>query len=135
MLMKPKGLICGAAMLAALCLASTAQATIRVWSGNADNKWSNPANWQSGAPVAGDDLQFPLGASHPNNNDDYTNGTTFNSITFIYGGGGGANGYTLSGNSIALNAGISAVNNSSSGFSDTINNALLLNSNQTVSVG
>jgi autotransporter-associated beta strand protein len=45
-----------------------------------------------------------------------------------------AHGYDLSGNSIALNAGISAVNNSASAFDDTVNNALLLNSNQTFSV-
>jgi fibronectin-binding autotransporter adhesin len=134
--MKIKHLVYTASALIALGTAPTAHAMLRVWSGLAsmDNKWSNVANWESGLPVAGDDLQFPLGALHPNNSDDYSNGFTFNSITFVYGGGGGAGGYNLSGNSIALNAGISAVNNSTSGFDDTVNNALLLNSNQTFSV-
>jgi autotransporter-associated beta strand protein len=127
------------ATAAVLCCASTASATLRIWSGlvMGDGRWSTAGNWQNNSPpVAGDDLQFPLGQPHEiNNSDDYTNGTTFNSITFVYSGGGGASGYTLAGNSIALNAGISAVNNSSLGFSDTVENALLLNSNQTFSVG
>jgi autotransporter-associated beta strand protein len=126
-------------LAAILCCASTARGaiTIRFWSGLAmgDDRWSTANNWSNGVPVAGDDLHFTLGLPHAITSDNYTNGTTFNSITFVYNGGGGANGYTLISNSIALNAGISAINNSSFGFSDTVDNALLLNSNQTFSVG
>src|SRR5438132_13387300 len=105
------------AMLGALlAFLPDASATLRVWSGNAtmDSTWTDAQNWAGGiAPVAGDDLEFPFNGSHPNADDNYTNGTTFNSILFWHGGTGisGAM-YNLGGNSIALNAGISAVNNS-----------------------
>jgi autotransporter-associated beta strand protein len=115
------------------------QATLRVWSGSAsmDNSWTNHLNWSGNvAPVAGDDLQFPFDATKPNSSDNFTNGTTFNSIQFWHGGTPSPNrSYDLGGSSIALNAGVSAVNNYPSGWANTVNNALLLNSNQTFTTG
>ena len=120
-------------LLLAMALASDAGATLRQWTGNApmDNHWSNGLNWTPGRPQAGDDLLFPSGALHPNCNDDYTNGTTFNSITFS---GGGHMGYNIMGNLIVLNAGVRVDNISGSAIGHTINNSLLLNSNQTFTV-
>ena len=123
---------------ALLALLPGAGATLRVWSGNAtmNSTWTDAQNWAGGiAPVAGDDLQFPFDGSHPNATDNYTNGTTFNSITFWHGGSGAAINYNLGGNSIALNAGISAVNNNPTLWANTVNNAFLLNSNQTFTTG
>ena len=120
-------------LVLAMALASDVGATLRQWTGNAvmDNHWSNSQNWTPSRPQAGDDLLFPSGALHPNCNDDYTNGTTFNSITFS---GGGGRGYNVVGNVIALNAGVRVDNNSGTFIDHTINNSLLLNSNQTFSV-
>src|SRR6185503_14073723 len=83
------------------------------------------------APNPGDDLLFTSGASHPNCNNDYPNGTTFNSIELRGGGGGG---YNVSGSSIALNLGIRVENNSGSPIDHTVNNSLILNSNQTFTI-
>jgi autotransporter-associated beta strand protein len=130
--------------LAALVLAflnlqvSTARATLRVWSGNAvmSNSWTNGPNWSLNiAPVSGDDLQFPFDSTKSNSNDNYTNGTTFNSIQFMRSGNTGNRTYDLGGNSIALNAGVSAINDYPSVWPNALSNAFLLNSNQTFSTG
>src|SRR2546425_156045 len=94
--------------------AANVHAALRVWSGNAtmNNTWTNAQNWAGNiAPVPADDLQFPFDGLHPNGTDNYPAGTTFNSIMFWHGGtGGSSTRYNLVGNSIALNAGVSAVN-------------------------
>src|ERR1051325_6250405 len=83
---------------------ASSHATLRIWSGNAvmSNSWTNAPNWSGNvAPVPGDDLQFPFDAMKSNSNDNYTNGTTFNSIQFWHGGSGSPNRtYDLTGNSI-----------------------------------
>src|SRR2546426_6884604 len=113
----------------------SAHAALRVWSGSApmDPTWANANNWAGNvAPLPGDDLQFPFGALHPNATATYPAGTTFNSIMFWHGGSGGSStSYNLGGNSIALNAGISTFNNSGVAWANSVNNALILNSNQT----
>ncbi|MBI3852777.1 MAG: hypothetical protein HY298_21185 [Verrucomicrobia bacterium] len=108
-------------------LSPRAEAALRTWTGAAanDSRWTTANNWSNGPPVAGDDLLFPGGAAHPNNNNDYAPGTTFNSIIFS-----GTN-YSIGGSSLALNAGIIATN---VGAANTVNNALVLNSNQTFTV-
>lgn len=123
---------------AILCFCSTAGATLRVWTGNStlNSDWNNAANWSVGvAPVAGDDLEFPSDALHPNCTDNYTNGTTFNSIIFTNGGGASPKLFNLMGNSIALNGGIRLLNAGSTLWPNTMNNALVLNSNQTFATG
>ena len=67
------------------------------WTGGADNTWSNPQNWDS-APHAGDDLVFE-GAGLATQND-LSDRTTFKSLRFA------SNGFTLTGNSIWVNDGI-----------------------------
>jgi autotransporter-associated beta strand protein len=62
-----------------------------------DNKWSNPNNWDV-APQAGDDLVFQ--GSGISTQNDLTDRTTFNSITFS------SSGFTLTGNTIWVNDGI-----------------------------
>ena len=88
---------------------------LREWDGDAqmDNTWITPDNWVGNvAPNPGDDLLFRSGARHPNNNNNFPPGTTFNTIELR--GGGMGQGYNISGNSIALNAGIHVENNSGS---------------------
>jgi autotransporter-associated beta strand protein len=112
-----------------LCaMVPTARATLRQWTGAQanDSRWSMANNWVSGPPVAGDDLLFPPGALQPSNNDDFPGGSTFGSI--IISGGG----YSLGGNAIALNAGLVVTN--TSGDVNSVNNALILNSNQTFNI-
>ena len=103
-----------------------ASAAVRTWDGGGTNTfWNNPTNWVGDvAPVAGDDLFFPGLTPNLVNVNNFPNGTTFNSL--IFGGGG----YSLSGNSIALNAGILATN----GAGNFVGNSLILNSNQTFTI-
>ena len=64
------------------------------WTGGADNKWSNPQNWDT-APQTGDALVFQgTGIATQN---DLTPRTTFSSIEFA------SNGFTLTGNTIWVN--------------------------------
>jgi autotransporter-associated beta strand protein len=75
-----------------------------VWSGASpvDGNWATAANWVGGAaPSPGDDLVFPGGAARLTANNNFTAGTNFNSITVA-----GA-GYTLQGNRVTLQAGLS----------------------------
>ncbi len=73
----------------------------RVWDGGStlSNNWTNDNNWQGNtAPVAGDDLVFPASAPDKGTDNNFPDGTRFNSITL----GGG---YTLRGNTIKVGAG------------------------------
>ncbi len=73
----------------------------RAWTGaGANDLWTNPANWDTGAPNPGDSLLFPFGASRMINVNDYPEGTGFHRITFIGGG------YTISGNRLSLADGL-----------------------------
>jgi hypothetical protein len=68
------------------------------WSGlGADANWTTPGNWERGvAPVAGEDLVFPAGASQLTNTNNLMAGTTFHSITIS------GSGYTLNGNAVTI---------------------------------
>src|SRR4051794_26020926 len=127
--MNVKPLTLYVALLAALCASLNANATLHTWTGGAsgnDTRWTLQNNWAgSSRPLAGDDLIFPAGASHPNNINDYPTDTTFNSIII------GGNNYFLNGSSITLNAGILVTN---SGNGATLNDPLILNSNQSFTV-
>lgn len=118
----------------------SSHATLQSWSGagSPNITWTNIHNWASNvAPVPGDDLQFTDGAMHPASSNNFPAGVTFNSIAFVHGGSGSTGQrYDLRGSSIALNAGISVVNNSGAGLWDnSLNNGITLNSNQTFSTG
>lgn len=92
--------------LAAVLILSTisVRAAERVWTGAANNLWSNPANWSGGvAPVAGDSLTFANGVQTSNIND-YPAGTAFGLIH-----ADSANGpWTFSGNAVTLMNGITS---------------------------
>jgi autotransporter-associated beta strand protein len=77
------------------------------WTGASpvDSNWSTAQNWQGNvAPSPFDDLVFPAGAAQQTNVDDFSAGTTFNSITLS---GGTSDSYFLDGNNnLVLLAGI-----------------------------
>ncbi len=78
--------------------------TPRIWDGGAitNDKWTDRDNWVGNvAPVAGDDLIFPagIGILDRSTNNDFANGTLFNSIRFE------GDDFTLAGNQITLKAG------------------------------
>jgi len=63
-------------------LSLQAHAATRTWTGlGGDNKWSTADNWDSGAPVSGDDLVFE-GETQLENKNDLDAYTTIKSITF-----------------------------------------------------
>ena len=73
-------------------------------SGGTDPDWTNPANWVGDvAPIIGDNLSFGANGAEQITTDDnnYTVGTTFGSITFT------STGYVLGGNALDLNGGVS----------------------------
>ncbi|HNX34981.1 MAG TPA: autotransporter-associated beta strand repeat-containing protein [Kiritimatiellia bacterium] len=71
----------------------------RIWTGGGgDALWSNPANWASGAPDAGDTLVFGASSARDITNN-FSAGTAFAGITFLAGSGGK---FTLSGNAFTL---------------------------------
>jgi trimeric autotransporter adhesin len=86
---RPRGLV-GMEILEARVVLSSS------WTGhdaaNSTN-WSDAMNWSPEvAPVAGDDIVFPTGASSLTSNNDLTAGTTFGSLTI------GDTGYSITGN-------------------------------------
>src|SRR2546427_4201809 len=80
-------------------LATAVFGATRTWTGTNSALWSAAANWGGTAPVPGDDLLFPSGASNVSNTNDFAPGTAFNSITIS-----GA-GYVLAGAAVSLGAG------------------------------
>jgi autotransporter-associated beta strand protein len=92
-----------------------------------DTNWSSPQNWVGDvAPVAGDDLQFPAGSLQLTANNDFPAGTVFNSIAIS------GIGYSIGGNALALNAGITTSNASGT---DTIGMSLTLTGAETITSG
>ncbi len=73
-----------------------------VWTGATSNLWSVAGNWTLGVPTAGEDLDFPSGAANLTNQNDLSDGTSFNSIEID------SAGYGISGNSITVTNGFSS---------------------------
>src|SRR5437879_11359759 len=75
---------------------------VATWDGGgADNHWTTAANWAGDvAPQPGDDLAFPEGAAQLANVNDFPAGTPVRSIAVR------AAGYQLTGNAVALAAGL-----------------------------
>jgi len=97
-------LLCAAA---ALCAASSATAAggglTRTWTGaGANANWTNPANWNPGAPTPGDRLVFPVVAARKTNTNDFPAGTAFKDIRFE------GSGYVLNGNYVSLSTGLTS---------------------------
>ncbi len=59
-------------------------ADTRTWTGGdlANANWTDPDNWDTGAPVAGDSLVFPQNAAQKTNTNNFPANTTFADITF-----------------------------------------------------
>ncbi|HSX33244.1 MAG TPA: hypothetical protein VLF91_02825 [Candidatus Saccharimonadales bacterium] len=109
-------------------------AATRTWTGGgSDTKVSTAGNWGGVAPSAGDDLIFPESVTNKTVVNDMTAATSFNSITFN-GTPTNSNGYTISGNSIALVAGITS--NAAGGFfnTDTLSLAIAFTAGQSLTV-
>ncbi|MBJ7611757.1 MAG: hypothetical protein JF924_05475, partial [Candidatus Dormibacteraeota bacterium] len=82
--------------------ASTALAASKTWAatGSGSANWTTPANWVGGtAPVAGDDLTFPVsnGTLTTKTSNNYPAGTSFNSLTLNGGYSVTGNGFNLDG--------------------------------------
>jgi len=90
--------IAGSLLLLAVVLSFDASAALRTWTGTTSGSWILAANWGGTAPVAGDDLVFPVGAGNKANNNDFPTATSFNSIAI------NDVGYTLGGNAATLAA-------------------------------
>ncbi len=90
-------------------------ADTRTWTGNdlANANWTDPDNWDTGAPVAGDSLVFPPGADQLQNTNNFPPGTAFHEITFT------GTGYHIDGASISLTG---TLTNSPSGSGTNIIN-------------
>src|SRR2546430_2393988 len=86
-------------LVLSLFIAPFATAATRTWTGTTSATWSVASNWGGTAPVAGDDLVFPVAGLNQTTNNDFPAATNFNSI-LISGGS-----YTFSGNQITLGAG------------------------------
>lgn len=73
-------------------------ASTRTWTGAdaGNSNWTDPDNWDTGAPLAGDSLVFPDGAQRKGNTNDFPAGTDFQDITFTGGG------YEIDGNGLDL---------------------------------
>ncbi len=93
---------------------TSAYAATRTWTGTTSGSWSVASNWGGTAPVTGDDLVFPSGASNLSNTNDLTENTIINSITIS------GSGYTLSGNPIILGPGLAGITDSVSSGGNTI---------------
>ena len=102
--------------------------SVCTWTGlGTDNNWKTATNWSNNvAPVAGDQLVF-AGAKQTTTNNNYTAGTSFQSIEFQN------SGFSLGGNSIALSGG-TAITVDSGASGETISLGMALGSTEIVNV-
>jgi fibronectin-binding autotransporter adhesin len=108
-------------------------AATATWTGGgSDTNMNTAANWGGVAPVAGDDLVFPANITNRTVANNYTAGTSFNTIAFS-GVASAASNYTISGNSIVLVAGITS-SMTGTASSSTISAPITLGGNQTFTI-
>ncbi len=114
-------------MLALLGFGWNSRAATVTWVGNAGTNWNLAANWSgAGVPAPNDSMAFTnAGTAGTSLNNDLPAGRTFNGVTFVT---GATNAFTFSGNAFGLNGTIA---NSSAGI-QTINNAIILAANGTI---
>lgn len=85
------------ASLIVVLMALPVAGAVRVWTGSADQFWSNPLNWESGqVPTSGDMIEFPVEAAHRVTIQDLAPDLSLTGIVIK-----GRN-YVLAGNSIIL---------------------------------
>ncbi len=115
-------------LVAAVGIPLSAWAGNDSWIGNASPNWANTNNWSplsTTGPVANDQLFFAFtGSSGSLLTNDYAAGTIFNGITFQSSGSA----FTIIGNAIGLNGGITNAGTSS----QVISNSLTLKGNETI---
>jgi hypothetical protein len=88
-----------AVAVALAMLAPAAFGATCTWTGAAlDGKWSNPANWNGGAPMSGDDVVLPADGLRMSTTNDLPPALELNSLTV-------AGPYVIGGNGIVLGAG------------------------------
>jgi len=91
--------------------------------GGSDNNWMTAANWVGDvAPTGGENLVF-AGSTRTSPVNNFTAGTSFNSISFS----SGASNFTLSGNAFTLSGGATAITASNTSNTMTINNNITIN--------
>ena len=104
-----KILFCFCSIISFTAFPDSSFATTRTWTGlGGDNNWMNGANWGGTAPSANDDLIF-AGSTNTSTSNNFPGGTNFHSITFA----SGASGFSISGSSITVNGGASAITDNS----------------------
>lgn len=119
-------LVIGTSSIWVLWSGHAAAATATWDGGGSDSNMNTAQNWAGDvAPSAGDDLVFPAGAARKTITNNYTAGTSFNSMTFSGSTTAGETNYTLSGNSIVLVDGVTA-DFTGNGGSPTISLAMQL---------
>ena len=121
-------LLLGCALVS--CLTGSARAATRTWTGaGPNNTWTNAANWGGTAPVAGDTLIFPGGATVDvtslNNTNTFPANTVFRSISIV-----GTN-YVLNGNQVLFtNTGAVAISGQSGGSNTVLFPVQITSNNQ-----
>ncbi|HEY5806070.1 MAG TPA: autotransporter-associated beta strand repeat-containing protein, partial [Candidatus Saccharimonadales bacterium] len=110
-------------------------ATVTWDGGGSDSNMTTAENWSGDvAPSADDDLVFPADVTNRTVANDFTAGTSFNSITFS-GAATVASNYTFTGNSMTLVDGISITMTGSASKYQTLGMPLVLNGTQTFADG
>ena len=70
--------------LALLSVYPSSSAATKTWNGGSSGLWATGANWSGGtAPLAGDDLVFPAGATRFVTTNNFSPNRAFNSVTFL----------------------------------------------------
>jgi fibronectin-binding autotransporter adhesin len=113
-----------------------ALAATATWDGGTDSNynWTDAENWAGDvAPTAGDDLVFPADITNSDTNNDFTAGTSFNSIT-LSGAATSFSAYSVTGNAFVIAAGINLTMTGSNGSLE-IDAPLTLSAAQTLSAG
>lgn len=98
--------------LVLVLLPVSVSAAVRTWTGGggAAANWTNIANWGGTAPLAGDELVFTGAVANTVLTNDFPAGTSFKSIR-LTGTAGSCSNFTLTGNSVVLSGGASAILN------------------------
>jgi fibronectin-binding autotransporter adhesin len=121
--------------LSALAVSLASAANNDTWLGNTSINWNTPANWDVNAgPAAGDSLFFQsAGSAGASLNNDIPASTAFGQITFD----GGADAFTLSGNSLTITnpADAGAGNTTGGGINDMAANTETISLPLTLSSG
>jgi len=107
----------------------------KTWTGGGgDTNMDTAGNWTGGAPSAGDDLIFPANITNKTVVNNYTAGTSFNSITFS-GTATQASNYALSGNALTVVAGVTNSMTGSFSTGAIVTAPITLGGAQTINAG